>query len=133
MRVDDWGLRVDLTVHHPTIRLYHTNQLPSIAHIIRPFGYTTIPSIDWHQSTSSDQSVIPHHSIGINPHHPTYRLYDHSVIRLASIAIDCPGFTPWAGSCRTFGACRWIFPDYLQQHFVVVHLLHNLHFAGGYG
>ena len=82
---------IGINPRHPTNRLYDhsVNQLASI-HIIRPFDYTTIPSIDWHQSTSSDQSVIPHHSIAINPHHSTNRLYDHSVIQLASIHIIRP-------------------------------------------
>jgi len=51
---------IDLTVLHPTNRLYDhsVNQLASI-HVIRPIGYTTIPSFDWHQLPSIAQGLHP--------------------------------------------------------------------------
>ena len=71
---------------HPAIRLFPQSiaqRRPairlfpqSIANVIRPFDHSIISSIDC--TTSSGHSIIS--------------------------SIDCPGFTPWAGVCRTFGA-----------------------------
>ena len=98
---------IDLTVHHPTIRLYHTKQLPSIANV-NPTNRSYVHS---HLSIEIVRPVNPTirfspQSIAIDCHtiRPIIQSIGYQLLPL--FAIDCLGFTPWAGVCRVFDAGR---------------------------
>ena len=98
---------IDLTVHHPTIRLYHTNQLPSIAHVnptIRSYVHSHL-SIEIVRPVNPTIRFSPQ-SIAIDCHTIRSIIPSIDYHYLPLFAINCPGFTPRAGVCRIFDAGR---------------------------
>ena len=99
---------------HPAIRPfdYFLNRLHNV---VRPFDYflNRLPNVvrPFDHFLNRLPNVIRPFDYFLNRLHNVVRPFDYSLNRLPTSSdhsiissIDCPGFTPWAGVCRTFGA-----------------------------